>query len=77
MNSKIFSAIEHIKSVASAPKITFGDAAMAFNTINKYFDYLMNNLKLKLLSCIDKLVIQSDEKNLLVLVSDINAIYEL
>ena len=37
MNSEIFSAIEHIKSVASAPKITFGDAAVVFNTINKYF----------------------------------------
>ena len=40
MNSKIFSAIEHIKSVASA-KNYLGDAAMAFNTINKYFGNLI------------------------------------
>ena len=47
MNSKIFSAIEHIKSVASAPKITFGDAAMAFNTINKYFDEFNRSQKFR------------------------------
>ena len=40
MNSEIFSAIERIHGVVSAPKITFGDAVFVFDTINKYFgDY--------------------------------------
>ena len=40
MNSEIFSAIERIHGVVSAPKITFGDAVFVFETINKYFgDY--------------------------------------
>ena len=37
MNPEIFSAIEHIRRVASAPRITSGDVAVVFETINKYF----------------------------------------
>ena len=37
MNSEIFSAIERIQRVTSAPKITSGDAEIVSDIINKYF----------------------------------------